>query len=356
MFSQTTLTTSLPVSWYLDNAHFEQERTLIFGKEWLFAAPSSELKNSGDYVTVNIMNYKVIIIRQTDSTLKAFLNVCRHRSSQLLTGKGSCKGDCITCPYHAWTYELDGSLRKAPQFHDIEDFHKEDYSLYSVAVKESDGLVFINMSGTLNNEVDDKRFHALHEILMNYPFHKYTYHSSKTFTVECNWKTWVENYQECYHCRTLHPLFHKNYDLDNYKVRNGLGFSHHTCPRKQTSEVLGSKEGEWVYVWPNLALALYEHYYDTVEILPISPTQTQLVVTFYGQCNYSSDQLSKIIDAVSFQTFSEDIESCKRVQEGLLALRNVKECKASFLHPERESGVVYFDSLVQNAMLGSKMI
>lgn len=337
---------ALPVSYYLNENHFKVERKLIFEKEWLFACSSSQVKDVGNYITVNILNCSIIIIRQVDKTVKAFFNVCRHRNSQLLTGSGTCKSNCITCPYHSWCFEISGELRKAPHFEDIEDFCKSDYSLKEVAVDEIDGLIFI----CFNTTPPIRKFELISLLRNSYNFHNFSYHSSKIYNVKCNWKTFLENYQECYHCRTLHPLFNKNYDLDKYKVYNGDRFSHHTCPRKQVSDELGSKDGEWVYVWPNLALALYESYYDTLEVIPISPTETELRVTFYGRNDIPKELLDRNIKDVSFQTFQEDIEASERVQQGLLTAVNIGSWQSGPLNTKKEQGVIYFDSLVRKAL------
>ncbi len=349
----------MPISWYVDPAHFERERTAIFGQEWLFATSSSRLIKPGDYVTISIMGYEVVVIKQNDGSIKAFRNVCRHRASQLLSGSGTCKGNCITCPYHAWTFEIDGSLRKAPKFDDLEDFCRNDYPLYSVTLRESDGLIFFNMGNDMMS-LDNRRVERLHQVLSEYPLNQYSYHSSKTFEISCNWKTWIENYQECYHCRTLHPLLHRNYDLNKYELVNADGISHHKCPRKsipvestRPGDVeLQARDGFWVFIWPNLALGLYDTYYDTLEAIPINPDKTKLVMTVYGRNNLSKEELNCNIEAVSFQTYYEDIAGCELVHKGLVATQDINR-PVGPLHPDRESGVIYFDSLVRVAIENS---
>jgi len=342
---------SLPSSWYYDETHYENERSKIFGREWIYITSTSRLVKPGDYSTLNIVGYKVMVIKQEDGSIKAFLNACRHRASPLLLeSHGTCKGQCITCPYHAWTYNLDGNLRKAPEFEMLPDFSekKTDLSLVPVQIHESCGLIFFNLS---KNIIDNKRqFDELIEIMNGYPTQNYVYHSTKTFEIACNWKVFIENYQECYHCKILHPLFDKNYALKKYKVTNAFRLSHHTCELKHTSnnEKLGSKEGEWIWVWPNLTLALYEKYYDTVQIIPVNSKKTKLIVTFYGRQDLSNKDLDIIINEVSFQTFSEDIIVCERVQESLESgLINVD---GGPLHPIQESGVIYFDELIRQSM------
>lgn len=106
-----------------------------------------------------------MLIRQKSGSVKGYWNFCRHRGSQLLSGAGVCKSECITCPYHGWSYELSGELRKAPRFTDLEDFYKTDYSLSEIFVHEAAGLLFINLN---SGEIADARFERLSEILSNY--------------------------------------------------------------------------------------------------------------------------------------------------------------------------------------------
>lgn len=346
---------SLPVSWYTDSDQFDREKK-IFGQEWLYVCPSSQLTQTGNYVTCSLMDYEIVVIRQASGSAKGFWNTCRHRGSQLLSGSGTCKSECIVCPYHGWTYELSGELRKAPRFTDMEDFCKTDYTLAEIFVYESSGLIFINLNSP---KIPDNRFDRLAQILSGYPLDQYAYRSQKSYEIACNWKTYIENYQECYHCRTLHPLFNRNYQLDQYQVSNSDKVSHHTCPPKgeaadaeSCDTELRSKDGEWIYCWPNLALALYEHYYDTLEIIPISPDKTKLVITFYGRNDISTEELDRLIGTVSFSTFEEDIEACERVAKGLKSLRMRQESQVvGPLHPVAESGVIYFDSLIRNALI-----
>lgn len=350
----TSINYSLPAAWYVDPDHFNKERIAIFGREWLFAAPVSRFGKPGDYVTVSIMGYEIVLIKQNDGSIKAFRNVCRHRASQLLTGSGTCKGNCITCPYHSWTFEIDGKLRKAPKFDEIENFCKDDYSLYPVTLKEADGLLFVNLNPSSS---EDPRFATLHQVLSGYPLDRYSYHSVKTFDLACNWKTWVENYQECYHCRTIHPLLNRNFDLNKYRVVNANKVCHHMCPRKDVDPEkarpgdaeLQCRDGFWIFMYPNLAIGLYETYYDTMEIVPMGPDKTRLVVTFYGRKDVNPDELRCNIEAVSFQTYYEDIQACESVHKGLVATQDLNK-PVGPLHPIREDAVIYFDSLVRTSM------
>ena len=333
---------SLPASYYTMDQQIEQEKQKIFGTSWLFVTSSSRLPNPGDFFSIDLLGKKILLVRQDDGDIIAFLNACRHRGAPLvLETEGTMKAKCITCPYHSWSYNFDGSLRKAPSFVDIE---KEKYSLVKLRLHEICGLLFVNLS----NNSKDPDFGSLHEVISQYPFSSYHYFSTKTFEVACNWKVFLEGFQECYHCSGLHPLFARNYDLSKYTVHNRDMFSHHTCPIKRSSEELGTRDGEWLWIWPNLCLALYEKYYDTLQVIPVSPNKTKLVVSFYGRNDLTKEQLESCISDVSFQTFREDIAMCEGVQSNLES--GMVNVDGGPLHPEREAGVIFFDSLVRKAM------
>lgn len=332
---------SLPASWYTSNLWFHQEKERIFRNSWLFVTSASRLTKPGDFFSTDLLGKKILLVRQIDGGITAFINACRHRGAPLiLETEGTIKANCITCPYHAWTYNCDGSLRKAPSFADME---KEKYSLVKLRLHEICGLLFVNLGKS-----EEEDWSSLREVLTRYPFNDYHYFSTKTFEVACNWKVFCENYEECMHCSNLHPLFARNYELNKYTVHNRDLFSHHTCPIKRTSEELGTRDGEWLWIWPNLCLALYEKYYDTLQVIPISLNRTRLIVSFYGRANLSNEELENCIADVSFQTFYEDIAMCEGVQSNLES--GMINVEGGTLHPEREAGVIFFDRLIREAM------
>lgn len=333
---------SLVATWYTSIEQFDREKEKIFGNNWLFVTSASRLPNPGDFFSIDLLGKKILLVRQVGGEIIAFLNACRHRGAPLvLETEGTMKSNCITCPYHSWVYNVDGSLRKAPSFSDIE---KEKYSLVKMRLHEIYGLIFVN----LGNGGDEIFSDSLQEVLTKYPFNDYHYFSTKTFEVACNWKVFLEGFQECYHCYNLHPLFGRNYELNKYTVHNRDMFSHHQCPIKRASNELGTRDGEWLWVWPNLCLALYEKYYDTLQVIPVNSHQTKLVVSFYGRNDLTKEELESCISDVSFQTFREDIAMCEGVQLSLES--GMVNVDGGPLHPEREAGVIFFDSLIRNAM------
>ena len=135
---------TLPKSFYTSKAVFEKEKEEIFAKSWVCVGHISEVSKPNEYFTRKVIGENIIVIRGKDDVLRAFYNVCPHRGHELLTGSGKSK-NVITCPYHAWTFKLDGSLALARNCENVENFDKEDFSLVSLKVEEYAGFIFINM-------------------------------------------------------------------------------------------------------------------------------------------------------------------------------------------------------------------
>ncbi|WP_272010415.1 aromatic ring-hydroxylating oxygenase subunit alpha [Roseovarius sp. ZX-A-9] len=192
--------TTLPPEVYKSQEWYEKEIETIFMKSWLVATREEEIPNPGDYVRLDIIGEPLIILRDQAGTIRALSASCRHRGSELVSGKGNCR--LLVCPYHAWSYSLTGELKAAPSMEDAKDFDKSDYSLPSIRAETWAGFVFINF---------DKDAKPLLESLGGLPkrFESYKMENMKVTkkwenTFKANWKVWVENSREGYHVRTVH--------------------------------------------------------------------------------------------------------------------------------------------------------
>jgi phenylpropionate dioxygenase-like ring-hydroxylating dioxygenase large terminal subunit len=191
---------AMPPSVYTSEDFLKSELDRIFAKDWFCVGRSSALAKSGDYVTLELAEQPIIVLRDATGTLKAMSNVCRHRMSTLLEGSGNTKS--IVCPYHAWTYNLDGSLRGAPAMSQNEGFCKSDYRLPNVRCQEWLGWVFV----TLSAEAPDvsKQLAKVEELVGDYDMAGYTQTFFETHTWNTNWKVLAENFMESYHLPVCH--------------------------------------------------------------------------------------------------------------------------------------------------------
>ena len=338
------LTRTIPASWYYDPKVYEIERKAIFGSEWLYAAEEQSLKKQGDYITLELAGYPILLIVGSDLKVRAFHNVCRHRAAPLLTEtKGSVKSPTLSCRYHGWTYDLTGKFINAPLFEACKVQNSQDLSLYEIQVGIFNGLVFINLDKNAQS-LSVAFLPILGEIQKsNYSMADYTFHSSMSQEGQFNWKVWVDGYQECYHCMTIHPVFNKDFALRRYQIENKDGYSVHSCERKSESG-MGGFEGLWLWIYPNLGLPCYEPCFYTLQVNPLGPNRTRLTYHFRFKESVSEEIKNEFITMVRGITM-EDVTVCEQVQKNLEA----GVYQQGILNPARENGVEYFHSLVRRA-------
>ena len=205
---------SLHARWYLDENHYAREREDIFSREWLCVAREEDLSKPGDHRIFDLQGQSVLLVRNGEGQLRAFYNVCRHRGAQLcavaddphgavLRG-GVLGGRLIRCPYHAWTYDLDGRLVNAPFMDEQEGFEAGDIALHPVGVACWGGFVFLNLQP---EGAPDFSAHiaGVDQRLIRYGLNDLRTGPVLEYTVHANWKVICENYNECYHCGPVHP-------------------------------------------------------------------------------------------------------------------------------------------------------
>src|SRR5688500_6089380 len=201
--SPRTARMTLPAHAYVDSQWFDAEMERVFATMWLAAGRAAELDRAGAFICREVAGASVLIVRGTDGSIRAFHNVCRHRGTRLcIEDHGTLKGS-IQCPYHAWTYGLDGRLLSAPQMDGVDGFDRSEYALRAVACDEWDGHIFINLSANatpLGDQLADlpARF-APWRMQELRRAHRIEY------DVKTNWKLVVQNYNECLHCPIIHP-------------------------------------------------------------------------------------------------------------------------------------------------------
>lgn len=209
---------TLPGWLYTDQAIFEREREAIHFRSWHYAGTTQELLKPGDYLTARILDQTVIVIRGKDGTLRGFYNVCQHRAHELLHGRG--RVQMITCPYHAWTYGVDGQFNGARGTAQLPNFSNAAFNLKPVRVEVfAQKLIFFNLdsdAAPLREQAADLEVDLLNEVPA---FEQLTVAPGlATADIQANWKVTVDNYLECYHCRTAHPALASLLDLGSFRV------------------------------------------------------------------------------------------------------------------------------------------
>ncbi len=191
---------AMPPSVYTSDDFLKRELQQIFAKDWFCVGRASALDKPGDYVTLELADQPIIVLRDSAGELKAMSNVCRHRMSTLLEGQGNTKS--IVCPYHAWTYNLDGSLRGAPAMTLNEGFCKSDYKLPDVRCQEWLGWAFVTLNPNAPEVAD--QLSKVEDLVGDYDMSNYTQTFFETHVWDTNWKVLAENFMESYHLPVCH--------------------------------------------------------------------------------------------------------------------------------------------------------
>ncbi len=208
---------TLPSSWYLEDRVFQLEREHIFCREWICVAREEQLPNVGDHLVLDVYGESILLVRNEQSELRAFYNVCRHRGARICPmGEEQRQDDrlplqggvinkrSILCPYHAWSYDLDGQLQRAPHMTTDMGFQFEDIQLHKAGCEQWGGFIFIHLSPEGAPPFTD--FIAPSAgVFERYPLADLRIGASISYTVQANWKVLCENYNECYHCGPVHP-------------------------------------------------------------------------------------------------------------------------------------------------------
>jgi len=284
---------TMPAFTYTSPEFYQREVERIWRKTWNFIGSADQIRNKGDYFTLNFAGVPTIVLRDHDSKIRAFANTCRHRGSELLEGKGNCK--LIVCPYHSWTYDLSGNLRGTPEMDKTLNFNKADYGLIPIAIDTWGNFLFINFDK--NPEPLKKHLGDLPEKLAPYRLENMALARRKAFEMDCNWKLFVENAKESYHIGTVHRATINQYasaKAAGYWVEKATGDYVVTFAQHEGSMALlkgakgfpviesleGRREAGGTYaplIYPSTYLACTIDCAWYLEMHPISPSKTYMV-------------------------------------------------------------------------------
>lgn len=281
----------LPNSTYWSDEWFRLEQKQIFQRAWVFAGAIAEIPKPGDVKTIDIGGVPILIVHGHDSEIRAFQNVCRHRGMRLVSE--SCRKAKITCPYHNWTYGLDGYLRSRPHFHGPNkgDVFKEGggakLDLIAVQVSNFHGCLFVNISGEA--EPLDVWIKPIVDELSGYALSALRWAGKIDFDVNANWKLIYENYMENYHVFALHPrllefapmdirgsgawqgnTFFNGYRFPKMEVGRGQGLPHYPGLSEDDAS-----RGIWFLTMPHFAVEVYPDQFTVLVSYPLAPDRTK---------------------------------------------------------------------------------
>ena len=326
---------TLPAGYYTDPEMFQRELRAVHHDMWLSAGRTEQLPEAGSYFLVRFAGVNIIVVRDKNGEIAAFHNTCRHRGTQLCKEQSGKVAGKFRCPYHAWTYELDGRLTGAPNMEKVEGFRMEDYPLGAVATAIWDGHIFINMAERpipFSEHLAglDKKFApwGMADLKMV---------ERRVYNLKANWKLILQNYSECMHCPIAHPQLNK---LSHYMSGDNeppqptyLGGSMDLRPGVKTMTTDGQsnhanlpgiseEDSRRVYYYailPNFLLNLDPDYMMTFQLWPMAVDRTDVVCEWH----YHPDAIARPdfdpSGAVDFweMTNQQDWELSDRAQEGI---------------------------------------
>ncbi|MDE0458250.1 MAG: aromatic ring-hydroxylating dioxygenase subunit alpha, partial [Chromatiales bacterium] len=337
-----------------------REKEAIFARTWHYIGHESHVRDPGDYLTLEIADESVFVMRGDDGRLRGFYNVCRHRAHRLLDGAGNAA--TIVCPYHAWSYRCDGSLRHARFADRMEDFNPEEFRLPQVRVESLGGLLFVNLDARAPSvaEVaagmaDDLRAHVprLGELR---PIGSFAFDAGGAW--KANWKVVVDNYVECYHCAKAHPALADLMVMGSYRHEVHEHWARQLSPRvRSDSSAYRVEEGDDVqvaaywYLWPTTSIWLVPGAANLF-VLAMMPGGHETTV-FSGHRYATDDAPDPARTAYLNETLGpEDQGLCESVQRGLRS-RSYDQGRL-MVDPARsgtaEHGVHQFHRLVTRAL------
>jgi phenylpropionate dioxygenase-like ring-hydroxylating dioxygenase large terminal subunit len=326
---------TLPRRYYVAPEIFAEEFERIFTRRWLCVGRADQLPNPGDYFLQPVGTESIIVLRDRAGEFRAYYNVCRHRGTRLCEETSGRFSETIQCPYHAWTYALDGRLIGAPSSADIEGFTKADYPLHRVAIESWEGFLFINLAD------EPEPFGAAYQRLLGRftRFNLPTLVPARTieYDVRANWKLLFQNYSECYHCGPVHPPLAKltpptsgeNDLIDGpftggYMVINeghqSLTMSGRSCglavgdlPQEDLNRVY------YYAIFPNMLLSLHPDYVMFHTLWPEAPDRTRIFCSWLFNPNSLNDPGCNPEDGIEFwdMTNRQDWHVCELSQAGI---------------------------------------
>jgi choline monooxygenase len=331
---------TIPSSYYNDPAVLAAENRSIFGRSWQLAGHAEQVRERGQFFTATVADEPLLIVRGDDDEVRALSNVCRHRAGPVARGSG--KRAALQCGYHGWTYALDGTLRTAPEMEGIECWERGSVALPRFRIESWNGLLFVNL---------DPHAPPLRQFLGDLADRSFggALAARKEWSVNCNWKVYVDNYLEGYHIPIVHPSLFREIDYQSYRTETRVNYSIQHAPLKRPQRIRtgdGGEEAAYFWIFPNLMLNVYPDNFSTNLIVPAGHDRTLTIFEWYfHDPNGARTQIDETI-AFSDEIQLEDIDICEAVQRGLRS----STYSAGRYSPVRENGVHHFHGLYATAM------
>jgi len=332
---------TLPAPFYTEPAIADAEREAVFARSWQMVGRLDQLRLAGDYVTAEVAGEPVVVVRDADGVLRGFFNVCRHHAAAVLTASEG-NAPHFVCPYHGWTYALDGALEATPHLAGICDFDTRDNGLVPLEIATWEQWVFARLVPGGPSLPDFLGAPLVDRVrALNLPALRFV--ERRRYALDCNWKVYVDNYLDGgYHVPHLHHGLDSVLAPGRYTITNG----EHCCVQSSairtrdaanpTAAVRQGESAHYVWIHPNFMINWYEGVMDTNLVRPLGVDRTEVIFDFYftdvatpeavARCRASIDVGNRVQD--------EDLAICDSVQRGLAS----RAYRAGRLSVRREGG------------------
>jgi glycine betaine catabolism A len=332
---------SLAQCYFVSPEIFAQEQRKIFSEQWILVGHQSQIPKAGDYFISEVAGESLIVVRDQRSATRGFYNVCRHRGTRLREDQSG-HVSAIQCPYHAWTYGLDGRLLGAPHMDGVSGFDKANYSLHPVHLGLWEGFIFVNLADASTSRSNrdymsvEEWFASLAGKFSNWNLSKLRSAKRIDYNVQANWKLIFENYSECYHCPGVHPALSKLSPYDSAEndltegsflggfmritKGNSLTMSGKSCALSVSD--FGEEDFHRVFyysIFPNMLLSLHPDYAMVHQLRPVSSDRTLILCDWFFHPEAFEREDFKPEDAIEFwnMTNKQDWHVCELSQQGI---------------------------------------
>jgi choline monooxygenase len=340
---------TIPADWYVDPRVFDLECRTVFARSWQHAARADQLREPGQYVASDLATGDpIVIVRGQDDVIRGFFNVCRHHAAAVVTDAGG-SATVLRCPYHGWTYSLEGELKGTPDFAGVCDFDRAANGLVPVETAGWEHWIFARpepvplsfeafLGADLVNQIRELRLDSLHWM------------ERRHYMLDCNWKVFVDNYLDGgYHVPHLHKGLHSVLDHSTYTIEIGERFCLQSSPmvaegaEPLTAAVRTGDRAFYYWLYPNFMINRYGESMDTNLVIPRGIDRTEVIFDFYfGDVSERARGANLASIAVSEQIQDEDVSICTSVQRGLRS----RAYTAGRLSVRREAGEHLFHRLL----------
>ena len=339
---------TIPAPWYRDVRVHELELAAVFAKSWQVAGRLDQVHENGAFFTTDIAGEPIIVVRGEDAQLRAFYNVCRHHAAAVVPESHG-RAKQFRCPYHGWTYGIDGALKGMVEFDGVCNFDRAQNGLVPIRVDAWENFVFVNL---------DPLAAPLHKFLGAVPelvaplqlTQKLQYFDRRVYTLRCNWKVYVDNYLDGgYHVPHAHKglssvIEYTQYTIENFE-RACLQSSPLSSGANSATGVAATRQGRAFYLWiyPNFMINAYEGVMDTNVVVPLGVDNCAVIFDYsFADISHAADEHNRQSIAVSEKVQDEDMAICDSVQRGLGSRAYI----AGRLSVRREAGEHLFHRLL----------